>query len=873
MKTSLIKLENFLNQHRCDSDNNLEPTHMSYGKLQGKFNIDSTQQNQFIKLYSSAIKDTHKLSILEKPKEYGPLVIDIDIKLLYEQYDESNNARLYDDKLINAIIKLYTDELNNYIDLDDNKQYDFFIFEKNKPTIKDNIIKDGFHIMVPKICLNFDDKFYLREQVIKKANGHQLFDEFCDTADKIIDKAVIKSNGWFLYGSTKPDRLDDPYKITKVLRYSFGNNSFEDITCDITDIKIKSIIKYLSINNTDFYNESNRTKCKTIITLSNNIQPINKYSNDCDSNDKILIIEKLLNMLNDNRAEEYDMWRNVMLILNNELGKDGIDLAHMFSKKSIGNYNEKSVNEFYYRIKKNDSGLKLATLKMYAKEDNPDEYNKLFKNYDKYGFNNNFNIWKILEDMNHSDMAKLYHKLNPTKYVYSNTLGWFEYNNYNILIPYNKSIPTSLLSDITNKLQDLIIYERNKLKPPVKTNDMSKDEYDKLMSFYDNCMKLAKKGYINIGNSSYIKNIIDYLSNLYNVDRLDTLLDANDKLLAFDDKLFDFQNNCFRNIEPNDYITKTTKYNLPEKSNDDFKFINKLLGSIFENNEVVEYWLATTALSLFGNKLESLYIHTGSGGNGKGLLSSILVKGLGDYMYCADNTFLTSVFKSGQANPTLAKCQSIRYLLVSEPDDGSDDVKFNVDFIKMLTGGDIITTRDLFKSNISYKPQFTPFVQCNNKPKLGKIDNGIKRRLKIINYPLKFVDNPTKQTERPIDYTLKEKLTNGIYKQFILLLIEKAVEYKDKKLIQPTDVENETKEYFDENDPVKSWLAYNCEITDNDKDRIKTSELYNKYLSDGNQKISMIKFSEYMKINDIETVKSSGFMYFKKIKLNDLGDL
>jgi len=864
MKTSLIKLENFLNQHRCDSDNNWEPTHMSYGKLQGKFHIDVTEQNDFIKLYSKAIKDAHNLSILEKPKEYGPLVIDIDIKLLEEEYDHTNNVRLYDDKLINSIIKLYTDELNGYIESNDNKQYDFFIFEKNKPTIKNNIVKDGFHIIIPKLCLSFNDKFYIREQVIKKANEHQLFDGFYETADNIIDKAVIKSNGWFLYGSTKPDRIDDPYKITKVLRYLFNDNYYEDITNDIIDVKLKSIIKYLSINNVEFYGETNRTKCKTIKTETTNNPFNNTPLHDC--NDKQLVIKQLLDMLNDSRAREYNMWRNIMLIINNELGKDGIDLAHKFSKKSMEHYNEKSVNEFYYRIKKNDSGLKLPTLKMYAKEDNPDEYNKLFKNYDNNGINNNFNIWKILEDMNHSDMAKLYHKLNPAKYVYSNTLGWFEYNNYNILIPYNKSIPTSLLSDITNKLQDLIIYERNKLKPPVKTNDMSKDEYDKLMGFYDNCMKLAKKGYINIGNSSYIKNIIDYLSNLYNVDRLDTLLDANDKLLAFDNKLFDFHNNCFRNIEPTDYITKTTKYNLPEKSNDDFKFINKLLSSIFENNEVVEYWLATTGLSLFGNKLESLYIHTGSGGNGKGLLSSILVKGLGDYMYCADNTFLTSVFKSGQANPTLAKCQGIRYLLVSEPDDGSDDVKFNVDFIKMLTGGDIITTRDLFKSNISYKPQFTPFVQCNNKPKLGKIDNGIKRRLKIINYPLKFVDNPTKQAERPIDYTLKEKLTNGIYKQFILLLIEKAVEYKDKKLIQPSDVENETKEYFDENDPVKGWLQDYFEKTDDTNDKISASELYTYYLSDNNYKISIVKFSEYMKLNEIDFIKPKNKTVYIKIK-------
>jgi hypothetical protein len=59
----------------------------------------------------------------------------------------------------------------------------------------------------------------------------------------------------------------------------------------------------------------------------------------------------------------------------------------------------------------------------------------------------------------------------------------------------------------------------------------------------------------------------------------------------------------------------------------------------------------------------------------------------------------------------------------------------------------------------------------------------------------------------------------------------------------------------------------NYQITNNDKDRIKTSELYNKYISDGNPKLSMVKFSEYVKQNDIETIKSDGYMYFKKIKI------
>jgi phage/plasmid-associated DNA primase len=332
------------------------------------------------------------------------------------------------------------------------------------------------------------------------------------------------------------------------------------------------------------------------------------------------------------------------------------------------------------------------------------------------------NIWDLLEDMNHSDLAKLYCKLSPSKYIYSNNTGWYEYNNYNILISHFKNIPPSLLSNVTNTLQKFIINERNKVIPPQKTDE----DYDKKINEYDRCMKLAKKGYINVGNSSYVKSIIEYLSNLYNVDGLDQLIDSNINLLAFEDQLYDFNLLKFRNIDPKDYISKTTKYYVPNKNEEYRQFIMDLLYSIFENNEMVEYWLITTALSLFSNRYESLYIHSGRGGNGKSLLSNMITKALGDYFYSADNTFLTSIFKSGQANPTLAKCKGIRYLLVSEPDNGSDDVKFNIDFIKMLTGGDIITTRDLYKTNVSYKPQFTPFVQCNKKPNLGKLDNGVK---------------------------------------------------------------------------------------------------------------------------------------------------
>jgi P4 family phage/plasmid primase-like protien len=479
----------------------------------------------------------------------------------------------------------------------------------------------------------------------------------------------------------------------------------------------------------------------------------------------------------------------------------------------------------------------------------------------------NVNIWELLEDMNHSDMAKLYCKLAPSKYIYSSCSGWFEYNKYNVLTSFNKTIPPSLLSNVTNTLQKFIIHERNKIIPPRKSDD----DYDKKMIEYDVCMKLAKKGYINVGHSTYVKSIIEYLANLYTVENLDSLLDSNINLLAFDDKLYDFDKLQFRNIEPTDYISKTTKYNLPNSNKDHRDFIMKLLFSIFENDEMVEYWLTTTGLSLFSNKYESLYIYFGHGSNGKGLISNMLNNALGDYFFTAENTFLTSITKSGQPNPSLAKCKGVRYVLISEPDNGSDEVKFNIDFIKMITGGDIITTRDLYKSNISYKPMFTPFVQCNKKPKIGRIDNGIKRRLKIVEFPFNFVDKPSKQNERLIDNSLKNKLDNDIYKELILLLIDTAAKHKNDRIIyQPLSVINHTKEYFDDNDPVKLWLSNYCEITNNPSHIIKTSDMYNSYLSKNYDKISIVKFSEYMKANFIETIIRRGYKYFSGIKILEL---
>ena len=84
-------VEDYLNKLRVPSDSVY--THISMAEnYKGKFNLDKHQIKEFTKIYAEAVDNGAILSIGEKPKDYGPLLIDIDLEISLENY---NNNRLY----------------------------------------------------------------------------------------------------------------------------------------------------------------------------------------------------------------------------------------------------------------------------------------------------------------------------------------------------------------------------------------------------------------------------------------------------------------------------------------------------------------------------------------------------------------------------------------------------------------------------------------------------------------------------------------------------------------------------------------------------------------------------------------------------------
>ena len=472
----------------------------------------------------------------------------------------------------------------------------------------------------------------------------------------------------------------------------------------------------------------------------------------------------------------------------------------------------------------------------------------------------NQNFMEIINRVNHDDMAKLYHSLNPTRYVYSATLGWFEYDRWNKLVSYN-GFPPSLLNSVAKILKDYVLQNEALLNNQDENFVKNKKE----------CLKVYKW----LGDETHVSKIMKFLVKLYMADDLDKKIDSDMNLLAFTDCLYDMSIKAFREIRPSDFICKNAGYPKPAEYNQETaQFLKNVIKSVFENEEIENYWLTHVSLGLFTNKFESLNIHLGQGRNGKGMLFNLVENAVGSYFYTTDTNFLNTKSNEGGSNPTLYECFNRRIVMCSEPTDG-EKCTLRGTFIKSITGRDKITTRTLYKPPLTYTPKLTLFIQTNSIPKLDKVDKAIEKRFRITKYPYVFTDEPASDFERPINTNLKDCLKEQKYiDAFIMLLIEYATNNIHLNVIPvPETVKENNDEYFNDNNPVKEWLDVNYEKTTSEDDKIKATELFSSYNNyESSEYMDIKKFISLMRFNKFEPKIKQKVNWFVGIKLRTKKD-
>lgn len=220
--------------------------------------------------------------------------------------------------------------------------------------------------------------------------------------------------------------------------------------------------------------------------------------------------------------------------------------------------------------------------------------------------------------------------------------------------------------------------------------------------------------------------------------------------------------------------------------------------------EMVAYIRRAFGYCLTGDTREQVFfLCYGLGRNGKSTFLNILRKLAGEY--AGATGFETFDADTAEARGDLAKLRACRIVTVIEADEGRRLAEAR---IKSITGGDMITARELYAMPFSYRPQFKLWMAMNHLPGIRGTDNGIWRRIHLIEFNQDFRGRE--------DKWLEQKLVSEL-PGILNWALEGLRDWRQQGLNPPQQVLDATQHYRDDSDLVGQWIKDSC-ITGNGKE-------------------------------------------------------
>ncbi|HEU5116496.1 MAG TPA: phage/plasmid primase, P4 family, partial [Isosphaeraceae bacterium] len=265
-------------------------------------------------------------------------------------------------------------------------------------------------------------------------------------------------------------------------------------------------------------------------------------------------------------------------------------------------------------------------------------------------------------------------------------------------------------------------------------------------------------------------------------------------------------------------------------------------------DEILSRFLPDTGLRdwvdrLFGYALTGeirehlLAIFYGLGANGKTTILNALYGVMGtDYALKAPPDLLMQ--KKGQSHPTeRASLFGKRLVIAAETGEGE---RFDESLVKELTGDEAITARRMREDFWSFPPTHKLILATNHKPSVKGSDNGIWRRLKLVEFGVSLEAH---EQDTSVPARLREE-----YPGILARAVKSCLEWQQIGLVDPPKIVEATQDYKEAEDVYGQFIDENC-IRDINAE-CTSSALYASYKEwakyNGYSVASMKRFSKAM---------------------------
>lgn len=364
--------------------------------------------------------------------------------------------------------------------------------------------------------------------------------------------------------------------------------------------------------------------------------------------------------------------------------------------------------------------------------------------------------------------------------------------NSSVWVKPNASTMTKLMTSILksrNKLRRsegrlILVHKKTNLWREYDVKETRNVIYTELNDLYEelNCellLGLVEKDAISVVDQWInIMHITCYASGFYNfytgtIKDADIKLNENRSLIPFRNGVFDLASKTFRpNYREDDYISQTLNcdYNANVTGPSVFE---SFLNSTLESNEHKSIWYFLCGIFTDIALTKRLHVWTGKGSNGKTLFCNFIEEILAGFSYAPDVGFFTSG-RGGNTGPKpeILKIKNKKLVVINEPEVTD---RFLSGMLKMLTGNDTVTARELHSNHvISFKTTAVFLIIANQVPALTSYGYSEIRRLHHVHFNMTFVAHPDPviQTQKKKDTDIYAKMISEAEKsKFMNLLI------------------------------------------------------------------------------------------------------
>ena len=811
-----------------------EGTHnfMMGGTVSGSYVVDEDDEPEFYRLYCDHLRQYGYLTMTEKSTRIGAMRVDLDF-IYGKEVEEHQHTR----EQVVEFVKAYMAEAKKLLVITNNVEV--FVMEKPRPTYekKGDRSKSGVHLVVPQLKTNRYVEEQIRRVLMPKMDTFfpGLKEKLKDKWEKVYDASPLNhTSNWTVLGSRKADGA--PYEFKYIVDWD-SNDGEIGIDDEVPIHVTPELVRKFSVRSspsqetplTEFAKEHLRqSEDEPKISGGRAVTPArgrpavrgeqgSRGSSPGHGFYQQPLSEALLKYyaahvgnLGD-RYKDYALWIDTGICLKNihpDLETVWLDFSAQDERYNLRETNAKW-NSFGFRNDGNRLGV--GSLLAWSRLSNLQNFLEIEKT----------NIGRLIHDASISqtehDVAMVVHAMYREEFKCArfSASAWYRFRGHTWQ---ETDRGVALQVRLSNEIAKEFLRQELEVAREMMNIDACSCGKEKNPNC-DWCKKDdEKKKYMQIRNRlktvSFTENVMKMARLLFLDEEFANKVDENHNLIAFNNGVLDTLKMEFRDGKPEDYVSFSTNLDYdPDKpyyNHDCWGELERFIHDVLPDTEVRTYFLACLSTTLSGaNESQKFHILTGNGSNGKSMLMNLMMKCLGDYATKASVTMLTQGRgKTGAANPDLMRLKGKRFATMSEPDEGAS---FNSGYLKELTSSEPVICRDLYagsKQMVEFVPQFRFFFSCNDKPPINTTDGGTWRRLVVVDYPNKFVVNPTKANEKLMDESIQAKVVSTEWAScFLSYLVHLFKEGNGhRKLTPPKKVMAYTTDYKEDNDVIAKFL-------------------------------------------------------------------